>query len=280
MLKSVARLGGLSFLIGVYMAWMLFLRLLIGDSSSRRKFQNRSLRRFSRFVLKFLHIHVDADSELFDSRKPLLIVANHLSFLDILVIASVKDATFVTSKETEQTPLLGLITKLAGCVFVERRIRGSCRTDIRKVSEVLNAGHSVVVFPEATSSNGDSLLPFRGALLTAAISAEVDVLPLFLHYRKIDDRLTDAKNRDQLFYYGDMQFARQIMRLSSTGSAEISIIPKQRIKPNRWMSGRDLADEARRVLMQDHRRFPILPASADAKPDEAWPLVPAHSLSV
>ena len=93
-----------------------------------------------------------------------LIVSNHLSYLDVLAMISVLNTRFVTSMEVKHAAGLGWITDQAGCLYVERRSRKNLKTEINEISKALEGGFYVVVFPEATSTNGDGVLRFKRPL--------------------------------------------------------------------------------------------------------------------
>jgi 1-acyl-sn-glycerol-3-phosphate acyltransferase len=90
-----------------------------------------------------------------------LIVSNHISYLDVAVLASFFNARFVTSTEVQRMPGLGFICTLAECQFVSRHSLARLRTDLANLRETLSSGTDVLVFPEATSSRGTEILPFH-----------------------------------------------------------------------------------------------------------------------
>lgn len=143
-----------------------------------------------------------------------LIVANHLSFWDVLILASRFPCLFVTSVEVRDTPLLGWIARLGGCVFVERRDRSGINREISELVSELRAGHKVVLFPEGTSSNGGQVLPFKRSLFRAAVESGCPVVPICINYRAIDGKPIDAVSRDWLFYYGDQKFSEQLLQVT------------------------------------------------------------------
>lgn len=142
-----------------------------------------------------------------------LIVANHLSYLDILVHSSQSPSCFVTSMEIKETPVLGQICSLAACLFVERRNKENLRKEISELTESLEAGIDVTIFPEATSTNGEQLLRFRRPLFAAAIFADKPVQPICLNYFTPDMNRLTLKNRDDVCWYGDMDFVPHLWRL-------------------------------------------------------------------
>jgi 1-acyl-sn-glycerol-3-phosphate acyltransferase len=100
-------------------------------------------------------------------------VSNHISYLDVLVAAAQLPTLFVTSIEMRDEPFVGWICRLAGCVFVERRSPRRLRAEIAELSALLRHGFHVVLFPEATSTRGTGVRPFRRALFEAARDAAV-----------------------------------------------------------------------------------------------------------
>lgn len=137
-------------------------RLSKGNSSESpkealRKCANR-ISDYSNRALRILGIRtflLDVPSEI----RSGLIVANHISYLDVLVLSRVAPLLFVTSTEVRDTPGLGLITRLAGCLFVERRNRSKIKSDSSDIQAALDSNIPVVLFPEGTSSDGSGVLP-------------------------------------------------------------------------------------------------------------------------
>lgn len=159
----------------------------------------------------------------FDSTKNYLVVSNHLSYLDILIIASHVPSCFVTSVEIRDTPVLGVITRWAGCLFVERRNKQNLGHEISELTDGLANGLNVAIFPEATSTNGEQVLRFRSPLYTSAIEAGREVLPICINYRAINGEPVTLKNRDHVYWYGDMPFFSHFMNLTSLKSVEVDL---------------------------------------------------------
>lgn len=173
-----------------------------------RKILNPILSFFSRFCLLFMGIGVEkrnlSNQELKSSGN--LFVCNHLSYLDVLILASCYKASFVTSVEIKNTPFLGQLCQLAGCVFVERRNKKNISLEVKEITDSLANGINVVIFPEATSTNGESVIRFRRPLFQAAIDSQANIAPLTLNYRALSGKRVDLSNRDEIFWYGDMTF--------------------------------------------------------------------------
>jgi len=177
--------------------------------------------------------------------KNYLIVSNHLSYIDIFVISSMMPSIFIASvDEVEDKFPLGTIAKFGGSVFIERRSRASLSEEIEKIAELLRDGLNVVLFPEGTTSNGERVLSFKTPFLTPAIKSNIDILPICIKYSKIDGDPVNDKNRDLVFYYGDMTFFSHFFRVLSIRSIEIEVIGLENIKINPSLSRKEVANLA------------------------------------
>lgn len=178
--------------------------------------------RFMNWVLG-LEVEVVGEKEALGAPGSFLMVSNHMSYVDVLVLASQRPACFVTSQEIKETPGLGTICQAGGCLFVNRKNRRNLGGEVNELSGALRAGMCVTIFPEATSSNGHGVLRFRRPLFNAAIDAKVPVLPLTLNYISIDGEPVGPSNRDMICWYGDMAFFPHIMGLFRAKSIKARI---------------------------------------------------------
>jgi len=163
---------------------------------------------WARLLLKILALKTEIR---WHCRKPakdenFLIAFNHLSYLDAVIIASIMPTRFVTSVEVKETPFLGWLAKGAGALYVERRDRANIKNEVQDISDALHRGENVSFAPEATSTNGEQLLPFKRSIFVAAIQSGKKVLPICINYRKINGEPVTRSNRDALFWYADMSF--------------------------------------------------------------------------
>jgi lyso-ornithine lipid O-acyltransferase len=162
-----------------------------------------------------------------------LIVSNHLSYIDVFIIFSIVPSVFIANSELKEEFLLGTLTRYGGGVFVERRNRTKLSEEIDLISDLLNDGFNVVLFPEGTTSNGDGVLPFKNPFITAAMRSVVDIVPICVKYRRIDGEDINSTNRDDIYYYGDARFFDHALRLLSHRSveAEMEELKKIEVKP-------------------------------------------------
>jgi 1-acyl-sn-glycerol-3-phosphate acyltransferase len=116
------------------------------------------------------------------AQGPMLLVANHISWLDILVMHSARHCRFVAKADIHGWPLIGPLATGGGTLYIERESRRDAMRVVHRMAESLRAGEIVGVFPEGTTTDGTVVLPFHANLLQAAISADAPVLPMALAF--------------------------------------------------------------------------------------------------
>jgi len=113
---------------------------------------------------------------------PALMVANHISWLDISVIHAARHCRFVSKSDIRDWPLLGTLATGAGTLYIERTSRKDALRMVKDMAEAMKNGDVVAVFPEGTTSDGRDLLPFHANLIQSAILAEAPVQPMSLKF--------------------------------------------------------------------------------------------------
>jgi len=235
--------------IFVYMAHMCVVFLLVRDRWRRIRWSNRLLQRYARFALTLFNVKVNPIGlENLKGLRGTLLVGNHTGYMDVLAISSQVPTCFVTSVEIKNAPLLGQICQLAGCMFVERRNKNNIHNELSELRQGLNLGLNVAIFPEATSTNGEQILRFKRPLFLSAVDAGCPVVPFCLNYRKVGGAPINVKNRDSVFWYGDMTFVRSIVVLASCGGADLDLhfLPHLATHPD--MDARDLAERSQQAV--------------------------------
>lgn len=177
-----------------------------------------------------------------------LLVSNHLGYLDVLVMASLHPSCFVTSVEIKETPFLGHICRMAGCLFVERRNRSKLPQEISSLAQYLREGLTICLFPEGTSSDGSTVLRFRRPFFKTPILANTTISPACINYLKLGERALTLENRDCLFWYGDMPFFSHFWNLLKIPQirCEVSFLSPIQIETS--VDEIELAEGAHRVI--------------------------------
>lgn len=215
---------------------------------------------FARRVLRVLNVHVTARRVRWTGirrrKKNYLVLSNHVSYVDILVLASRMPSVFITSVELRHTFPLGLLARFGGSIFVERRSPAGLKAEIAAVSEVLRQGLSVVLFPEGTTSDGETVRPFKSALLTAAIDTGTNLLPVCLRYTRVDRRSIDRHTRDTVFYHGGTGFFEHAPRLLALKSVSVELLLQRPLSLHRHRTRKELAARAHEVISAAYHRRP------------------------
>ncbi|MDD2713088.1 MAG: lysophospholipid acyltransferase family protein [Simplicispira sp.] len=113
---------------------------------------------------------------------PVLLVANHLSWLDIVVMHAARHCRFVSKSDVQDWPLIGTLATAAGTLYIERRVRRDARRVVQQMAQALRERDVLAVFPEGTTGDGTVLLPFHANLLQAALDANAPVQPVGLRF--------------------------------------------------------------------------------------------------
>lgn len=165
----------------------------------------RWLHRWSPVGLKALRVEVEAVGPL-PSRG--VLVANHLSYLDILVFSSILPCTFVSKSEVGSWPVIGWLTRRAGTILVRRDVKSHVGEVNEAIAERLRKGELVVFFPEGTSTDGNKVLPFHSSLFEAAVEQGYPI-----HAAQLSYHADDADVATHVCYWGDMTLAPHAWKL-------------------------------------------------------------------
>ena len=210
----IFRLIVLATLTIMYMTIATIMRMTVYDRWRCSRMTSRLMSWFCRQGLRFLDVEVKKVVAGNVPQAPFFVVSNHLSYIDILVVSSLFPTCYITSVEIGETPGLGQMARSANSLFVERRDKSGLPREIGEITEALRNGLVITIFPEAQTTDGSGLLRFRRPLYRAAINSGVPVIPICLNYRKVGGEPLNLKNRDYLFWYGDMPFGGHIWKLS------------------------------------------------------------------
>jgi lyso-ornithine lipid O-acyltransferase len=186
-------------------AFAYFPAVLLRSADCRSRGRARWLQQGSRRVLRVLNVEIDAQGLIPTSG---LLVCNHLSYLDVLVLGALAPAVFVAKREVKLWPLFGWFASLAGTVFVNRERRSQAGPAAQEIKAVLERGQLIVLFPEGTSSDGKTVLPFKSSLLEPATKANWLLSAGALTYE-----LEEGDVAEEVCYWKDMTFLPHLLNL-------------------------------------------------------------------
>jgi 1-acyl-sn-glycerol-3-phosphate acyltransferase len=212
--------------------------------------------------------------------KPVLIVSNHTSWLDIPVLSAVAPVSFVAKKEVAGWPFVSWLAKLQRSVFVDRQRRGAVGETTSEIIRRLEGGDTVVLFAEGTSSDGNRVLPFKTALFAAAkpsVKAAGDapdavVQTLSLVYTRLHGVPFGRADRPLVGWYGDMEMQSHAWQLLKAGPLDVRVRIGPPVPLESFADRKELArkseDQVREHVVHILRARPAGERVAVCKPSE------------
>ena len=154
---------------------------------------------------------------------PTLLVSNHVSWLDIPILSSVMPLSFIAKREVGGWPMFGWMAKLQRCVFVNRESRHSTGKSSVEITKRLHAGDTLVLFPEGTSNDGNTVMPFKSSYFGAAENLDVPVVPITVAYLSNYNLALTKRQRPSFAWYGGMDLLPHLWESLKAGPIEVSI---------------------------------------------------------
>jgi 1-acyl-sn-glycerol-3-phosphate acyltransferase len=201
--------------LGLHIAGGLALAVVYPLFSART--QLAILHGWSNTVLAILNVRLDAQGAGSEVREGgVLLVANHVSWLDVFAMNAVRPSCFVAKAEVREWPIVGTLCKRARTIFISRARRGDAAQASRLMAARLKRGECVAVFPEATSTDGADVRPFHSPLFQSAIEAARPVIPVAVHYRN-----GAGQPALEPAFIGDMTFGQSLVNILSCESLHV-----------------------------------------------------------
>lgn len=226
--------------LAIHLLVGLFLALLIGLDFSRRLSGEKLAHWWQGVLLDVMNVRLVVHGEPLKGSR--FTVANHVSWLDIIVIGACEPTRFLAKSEIEHWPVAGWLAKACGTFYI-RRGKGGARPLLEKLVPHLRAGGSIVVFPEGTTSDGEQVLPFHPRLFAAASEANCPVQPIAIRY----GRATDGSNIAP--FIGDDDLFSHILRLLKEPELLAEVIYCPPVHPQQSL--RDpLSEHARQSIVE------------------------------
>ncbi len=231
-------------------------RLLIWNLNTRRKFYTPINHWMNWLGCRLIN------AKIMVINKPVrhqhfLYVGNHLGFFDIMVMASTVKTLFVTSQEMRETPFLGTLCEMGGCLFVERRDRTKVAGEMLEIRDALRSGFSITLYPEGTSGDGSKVLPFKKGLMMAAAGTGVPIKLMVVNYRKLNGVPVSHETRNYFCWYGDMTFLAGVWRLFTLKSLEVDLSFHDEIVVHNEEERRTVAERAQKIIESHYTPIPF-----------------------
>lgn len=190
----------------------------------------RSLPRlFHRILCRLLGFRVETRGQMAKGR-PLLLVANHVSWSDIVVLSALGEVSFIAKSEVRDWPLFGVFARLQRSVFVERERRSATGQQASDIAGRLAGGEAIVLFAEGTTASGNALLPFKTSLFGAAQLAiresgveSVLVQPVSIAYTRLHGMPMGRYHRPVAAWVGDTDLLPHLKGILKEGAVDVEV---------------------------------------------------------
>ena len=217
-------------LVAIVHLWISILGL-----PNRWKILSRLNRNYTLLLRLILNIKVTIAGDAGQlERGGYVIIANHVSYVDGIVLGSIFPIVFVSKREVKKWPIVGQWNVLCGTIFINRQRKNEVGTMVREMTRKLRQEANVLLFPEGTSTNGEKMLPFQTVPLAAPLRSRSIIVPVNLVYKTIDEQPVTAANRDFVYWYGDMDFVTHFWNLLGRRGVEVLVTLQPKIECFRY----------------------------------------------
>ena len=188
--------------------------------------------------------------------KPQLVVSNHISYFDIVALGSVIAGDFIAKADIAKWPIFGIMAKAGRSVFIDRR-RSATSNARDQIQERLDAGDTLIMFPESTSGDGNHVKTFKSALFTVAERHVTDaqgqtravaVQPVSMAYTRLNGLPLGVGWRPYVAWYGDMELVPHLWRIAKLGTITVEITFHPSVMPSEFTSRKALAAHCDQVV--------------------------------
>ena len=200
-------------------------------------------------VLRILGVRVKIDGEVL-KQGPVIFAANHVSWLDIVILSSVAPVSFIAKRDVKSWPFFGALAQLQRTVFVDRDRRHTTGTSRDEMQERLKAGDMLVLFAEGTSGDGARVMPFKSAFFAAAEHPGVSVQPLSVVYTGHRNLPMTRRMRPLYAWYGDMAMPPHLWAAMAHGPIEVKVVCHPPLTIAKMGDRKSLAKHAERAVRQ------------------------------
>ena len=175
--------------------------------------------------------------------SPILLISNHASYLDIIILGSLFKTSFIAKKEISKWPLLGILAKLQNTIFIDRRV-SSLKNQENQIIKHLNEKKNLVIFPEGTSSDGNRVLPFKSSLFNIFeknLNSKILVQTITIVYKKINGIPMNRIERKNITWHSNMDLIPNIFNVLKKLSIEAEVIFNDEFLPSKEYDRKKLA---------------------------------------
>jgi 1-acyl-sn-glycerol-3-phosphate acyltransferase len=190
------------------------------------------------------------------TERPHLVVSNHISYYDIVAIGSLVSGDFVAKADIAKWPVFGVMAKAGRSVFIDRR-RTATSEAKDQIQDRLDAGDTLIMFPESTSGDGNRMKPFKSALFTVAerrvtdqkgLTRNITVQPVSIAYTRLNGLPLGVGWRPFVAWYGDMEMMPHLWFIAKLGTLTVEITFHPTVTLEEFANRKELAAHCDRVV--------------------------------
>jgi 1-acyl-sn-glycerol-3-phosphate acyltransferase len=230
----------LLFISGLIIAAIIFPALDILTKPTRAKHKRDALKMaWLKWFGVIVGLHVSKEGEALN--KPCLLVSNHISWLDIIVLGCFTPAHFVAKSDILAWPVVGYLARQGGTIFVRRGDKQQAKATAEQMVWQLKQNSTVIAFPEGTTTQGDVVLPFHASLFQSALLAKATVQPIALQYEGEAKKLAP--------FIGEDAFVPHLIKMLSLDKIEVRVAFLTAIS-TAGKNRQSVSNEARAMILQ------------------------------
>lgn len=216
--RATLRLVALVCVTAIFSAWFLAVKAFMNSGAKALAWRNWNVRTWARIIIRLLNIRINTND--LRPSAPFLLVSNHLSYIDVLVLASQLDCAFIAKSEVATWPFVGRMGHWIDTIFINRNRKKDVIDVTRQMHCLIEAGLGVVLFAEGTSTSGQQVSQFKAATLELAAQRHVPV-----HYASISyaTRMDEPSADQSVCWWGDMTFPDHFFRLLQLSGFEATV---------------------------------------------------------
>jgi len=228
------------FLIGIIESALL--RHKYGAHWHHTDIGSEAIQQWMQKICRIIGLNIKITGELLQPSAS-LIVANHVSWLDIVALSSTVKSSFISKSELKKWPIIGSLAGGSGTIFIDRTSRRELGVAIDSISKVIKKGKSVILFPEGTTTNGSTVNRFKSSLFQSAIKSNCTIQPITIRYIRNNQTDTIAP------YIDDNNFFIHLLRILRQANTTVRLHINKEIIPNN--------DNRQNLTFQSHTKIKL-----------------------
>lgn len=227
-IKSIAILT--SFIVFLLVAFVTHVLLKPFSPARRWEAMSRLTCLLIKFLRSLLGIKLTMRGEIAALKeKGLLVICRHVGYIDGLILGSLLPVIFVSKKEIKTWPLIGKVVEISGTIFIDRLQKSELNNSLERIAECLSNKLNVLIFPEGTSTDGTSILPFQSSFFGVPIMTKSEILPVTINYQRLDGKAISEQNRNEVYWYNKMGFSKHLWNLLRYKKIEATVTVQEKI---------------------------------------------------